>query len=143
MMTKIKKLSKNTKMRFLLVGFWNTLFGYSCFVVFDLLLEDTFSLRFFGYASASILTKIIANTQSYLSHKYLTFQTKGKKKVSLKEYLKFWSSSLTAQLIGFSFIVFLVEWMHFEPRMAVGMVLILNVSTRYFLHKNFTFRNSF
>lgn len=42
----------NVKVKFLIVGLWNTIFGYLVFIGFDALFTSLFSKRYVAYMSA-------------------------------------------------------------------------------------------
>ena len=48
------------KERFIIVGIWNTVFGYLVFIFFDILFEKIFYKRYIAYMLAMILGQIIA-----------------------------------------------------------------------------------
>ena len=66
-------LNHQKKVRFLLVGLWNTIFGYLVFVGLDYLFNLFFSPRYVAYMSAAVLSNIIAVTLAYFFHKHFTF----------------------------------------------------------------------
>jgi putative flippase GtrA len=65
-----------TKIKFVLVGVWNTIFGYLVFVGLDILFASLFSKRYLAYMSAAVLSNILAIINAYLFYKYLTFQSR-------------------------------------------------------------------
>jgi len=68
--------------RYLIVGVWNTLFGYGLFALFTYLLTGIVP---FAYMLASVLSNVIAITAAYLGYKWFVFKTKGN---YLREYLR-------------------------------------------------------
>ncbi len=67
--------SNNVKIRFVVVGIWNTIFGYLAFVSLDLLFTPLFSRRYFAYMLAVVLSNFMAILNAYLFHKYVTFKS--------------------------------------------------------------------
>ena len=59
------------KVKFVLVGIWNTIFGYAVFFVLDSIFEDIFAKRYFAYMLAMVLGQIIATINAFLFHKYI------------------------------------------------------------------------
>ena len=83
-------LNHQTKVRFVLVGVWNTIFGYLVFVGLDYLFNLFFSPRYVAYMSAAMLSNVIAVTNAYFFHKHLTFKSKTKGRAAFREYLRFY-----------------------------------------------------
>ena len=61
------------KIRFLIVGIWNTIFGYLIFYVLDNFFENIFLERYYAYMLAIVLGHIIATINAFIFHKYVTF----------------------------------------------------------------------
>ena len=60
--------------RYLLVGTWNTVFGYSTFAAFTALLKPYVAA---SYIPASVLSGILNISVAYLGYKRFVFKTKG------------------------------------------------------------------
>ena len=61
--------------RYLVVGIWNTAFGYATFALFTLLLEGHVPA---SYMVASLLASVINITVAFLGYKWFVFKTAGK-----------------------------------------------------------------
>jgi len=70
--------------RYLIVGGWNTAFGYGTFVFFTFLFTKH---SVHGYIFASVLSNILSITVAFFGYKFFVFKTKG-------NYLKEWSRCL-------------------------------------------------
>jgi len=66
--------------RYLLVGAWNTLFGYGCFAFFTAILSPMIP---HSYIAASVISSLLNISVSYLGYKWFVFKTKG-------NYLREW-----------------------------------------------------
>jgi putative flippase GtrA len=66
--------------RYLLVGAWNTLFGYGSFAFFTAILSSTIP---HSYIVASVISSLLNISVSYLGYKWFVFKTKG-------NYLREW-----------------------------------------------------
>ena len=66
-------------LRYALVGGWNTLFGYSTYIVFLSLLNHLLPLRLLSLTAvlAAILSTPLNITVAYLGYKFFVFRTKG------------------------------------------------------------------
>src|SRR5512135_2819529 len=80
-LTEAKKAPKLQFGRFLLVGIWNTLFGYGCYAGLTALLQPRFR---YGYVAASLLANLINISVAFLGYKWFVFKTKG-------NYLREWA----------------------------------------------------
>src|ERR1035437_8903670 len=66
--------------RYLLVGTWNTLFGYGTFALFTAVLNPFVP---HSYILASLLSSLLNITVAYLGYKWFVFKTRG-------HYLREW-----------------------------------------------------
>lgn len=128
-------------LRYLLVGGWNTLFGYSTYALFTALLMPRVS---FGYLYASVFSSLINITVAYLGYKFFVFRTHG-------NYLKEWLRCLlvygSGMLPGLVLLPLLVEGLHYgfhlqrsAPYVGGALLMGAGVIYSFFGHKHFTFR---
>ena len=127
--------------RYLLVGGFNTVFGYALFVAFN------YAFRRYGiYGSevASLASNIIAITAAFLGYKWFVFRTRGH---YLREWLRclsVYGSSMLFSLIMLPPLTLLLRrW--FGPtqsasNLAAAILLVVTVVASYFGHKHFSFR---
>ena len=83
----VKYIPSAQLFRYILVGGWNTLFGYTCFFLINRWLSHL--LPAYSYIAASLASNLIAITVAFLGYKWFVFQTKG-------SYLREWLRSLVA-----------------------------------------------
>jgi len=79
------------KVKFVLVGIWNTIFGYSVFCLLDTLFSHLFATRYVAYMSAMVLGWIIAIINAYVSHKYITFKSRVRGRKIIIEFFLFYT----------------------------------------------------
>ncbi len=125
--------------RYLVVGAWNTVLGYSLFVLFTHLLRHVA----YGYIPAVIVSNIIAISISFLGYKWFVFRTKG-------NYLREWLRTMTvygtgmllnAALLG-PFVALLRHATRLgdkSPYVAQACLVLMIVTLSFFGHKHFTF----
>jgi putative flippase GtrA len=127
--------------RYLMVGLWNTVFGYSLYALFTALLMPRVR---FGYIYASIAANLLAITVAYFCYKFFIFKTQG-------NYLAEWSRCIlvygSALLPGLVLLPLLVEglhaWFHLgrsAPYIGGALLTGLTVIYSFLGHKNFSFR---
>ena len=129
--------------RYILVGGWNTLFGYGAYVILTWLFTGRVP---FDYMVAAVLGNIISITQSFLSYKFLVFKTRGN---YIKEYLRCWvvySGSFVIGLIMLPIVVNIMRWflpaqrIGLAPYMGGGVLLVITVVISFIGHKEFSFK---
>jgi len=120
------------KIRYLVAGGWNTIFGYMLGVFAYLWLYDQMHIFFI-----SILTNIIAITMSFLIYKLFVFKTSGE---WLKEYLRIYLVYGVIALIGTILLWGLVDYFKINIWISQGLVLTPLFFVSFILNKKFTFK---
>ena len=126
--------------RYLLVGIWNTVFGYATYAVLTALLTPYIP---HAYIVASVLAGILNITEAFLVYKWLVFKTKG-------NYLREWMRCVVVYsggiLIGILLLpVFVFALRHLTrsdssaPYIAGAALTGVNVVAGFLGHKNFSF----
>ncbi len=127
--------------RYLLVGVWNTAFGYGTFALFTMLLQRVTP---HGYIAASVLSSLVNITVAYFGYKWFVFKTKG-------NYLREWARCVTvysgAIVITAALLpVVVLALRRTTPLTAsapyVAGALLIGITTIYSFigHKKFSFR---
>jgi putative flippase GtrA len=120
------------KVNYLLVGGWNTIFGYLTFVALYYLLHQSIH-----YLILLIISNILSITNAYVGYKIFVFRTKGN---YLKEYLRFYVVYGLALLLNLALLPLVVELLKINPVIAQAIIMFINVVFSYLGHKNFSFR---
>lgn len=126
--------------RYILVGIWNTAFGYAMYAGFTALLTSRLS---HAYVLASVLSGMLNITVAFLGYKWFIFKTKG-------NYLREWFRCLAVYGGGFLLITLLLPFVVFAlrhatrfdasaPYIAGALLMGLNVVIGFLGHKNFSF----
>lgn len=129
-----------TKSRFLIVGVWNTIFGYLVFIGFDSLFTSLFSKRYVAYMSAAVLSNIIAIINAYIFHKYVTFKSRIKGIAIIFEFLRFSTTYLITFCLSLLLLPLFVEIMNVTPKIAGALVILTCTVVSYVGHTKFSFR---
>lgn len=129
--------------RYLLVGGFNTGFGYCVFVTFNYLLRG---FGVYGSEIASLVGSVIAITVSFLGYKWFVFRTRGN---YLREWLRCFSvygGSLLFTLAALPPLTLLLRhWLRrpqLSSNVAAAILTVVTVCASYFGHKHFSFRRS-
>ena len=147
--------------RYLLVGIWNTCFGWAVFVFFHHLLNDHFT---HAYVLVQELALVIANicsiTNAYIGYKWVVFKTKGN---YLREYLRFYVVYGVAALVNLALLPIVTAVLNrtlgghvyylltvlgkrlvlssdTTPDCAVALLTAFTVLASFFGHKHFSFK---
>lgn len=122
----------NRKLRFLVVGGWNTLFGYLCFYGLYLLAANRVH-----YLIVTAVAHFINIMQAYVMHRWLVFRSDDK---IAMEFLRFNASYVGTFVFGLLAMLLLVETASLSPPVAQAVVILMNVILSYVLHSRVTFR---
>lgn len=131
---KIYKYQKK-KIRFLIVGFVNTCFGYGISIINYYLFYEHFGLFFY-----SLLNHILSITFSFVNYKYFVFLTKNI--FFFREYLR---SFLVYSLIftGSTILIFIfLEILFWNIYVSQALNIIIFVPISYMLNSHFTFKKN-
>jgi putative flippase GtrA len=133
-------LNHQKKVRFVLVGVWNTIFGYLIFVFCDYLFERFFSHRYIAYMSAAVLSNILAIINAYVFHKHITFRSSVRGKGILIEFARFFSTYLFSMILGLILLPVSVEVFGIEPRISAALLIPVTAIISYIGHSRFSFK---
>ena len=128
---KFNKLIDNQKIKYLLVGFYNTLFGYLTFVLIFYNFSDV--------ASHSLLlgiTHFIAVTHNFFTYKRWVFNVKEN---LLKNYFKFHQVCLLLYIINLILFLCFTKMMNMNIYFAQGLILVIIIILGYFMNKSYSF----
>ncbi len=127
--------------RYLIVGLWNTLFGYSTFALLTAVLNPIVA---HSYMWASLLSSLLNITVAYLGYKWFVFKTKGN---YLREWLRcvaVYSTGIIVTLIALPILVTIIRRKtHLftqAPYIAGAILTGVVVLYSFFGHKHFSFR---
>ncbi len=128
--------------RYILVGVWNTGFGYGTFVLFTYLL----SLRWptYGYLPAGLLSSVLNISVAFMGYKKFVFKTKGN---YLHEWLRcmaVYGSSIAIGFVALPCVVFAVRHVtsidQKAPYVAAALMTGFNAVYNFIGHRKFSFR---
>lgn len=143
MTQQIPKQSRDLRrvLRYLIVGGWNTAFGYGVFSGLNYVLTGVIP---YPYMVANVLANMISISVAYFGYKFFVFKTKGN---YLREYLRtylVYGASCLASLGLLPIFVVLVRLAYpnpvLAPYIAQAVILPVIVVMSYFGHKKYSFR---
>ena len=118
------------KLRYLLVGGFNTVFAYGCFLALLMLLP---------YNAALIVQYVVTVNVSIFTMRYYVFQSRGNFKA---EYLKAWSVYVGIFFFNAAALNFLVIYCRLIPAVAQAVYLTVSTVLTFLLHKYYSFRKT-
>lgn len=131
-MDTIKRLLGDERVRFVLVGGFNTVLGYGLFVLFQLTIGHTI-----GYLGSLYASYVLAVISAFVLHRKFTFRVQGNLVI---DFLRFSSVYVVALLINTLALPLLVELGHLAPIVAQACIVVLTTLISYVGHKWFSFR---
>lgn len=135
-------IKSKTEIRFLLVGAWNTLFGYLVFLLFLFLLEKIFNNERQIYSLSIAFSHLISVINSFIFHKVVTFVSKQKGLELVYEFRRFFNSYIITFLLNLSLISIQVELLSLNPRIAGAISLPIVTVVTFFLLSKYAFNKT-
>jgi putative flippase GtrA len=128
--------------RYLLVGVWNTLFGYGSYVFFTAMLGPMIP---HSYIVASVISSLLNITVSFLGYKWFVFKTKGN---YLREWIRcvgVYSGGILFGVLTLPVLVVLIRrntrFVAQAPYIAGALLTGVMVVYSFVGHKKFSFRS--
>ena len=128
------------EIKFIIVGIWNTFFGYLLFFFLDIIFEKNFDSRQIAYMSAIFLGQIISIISAFFLHKYLTFNSYKKGKEAFIEFIKFCMTYAFVFILNLIFLPLIVEFLNINPRIAALIIIIFSSIISFYGHLKFSFK---
>ena len=129
-----------TEFRFLLVGSWNTLFGYSIFVGSLFIFDDLLLIGSYSYLLAITCSHILGIINSFFFHKYFTFGSNEVGLEAFKEFFRFFNSYLITFILNLILIYIFVELFLFDALYAGALSIFICVIFTFFLLSKYSFK---
>ena len=137
----VRHLPAGQLIRYLLVGVWNTAFGYGTFAAFTALLSP------YGknsYLAAMVFSNLVNITVAFLGYKWFVFKTKGNYVKEWLRCLSVYSGSILISFIALPGVVFaLRKWFGYDkgaPYVGGAILTVATAVISFFGHKNISFR---
>ena len=128
----MKLIPDSQILRYLIVGGWNTVFGYCVFAFLYFMLSTRIH-----YIIIAIISSIIAITMAYAGYKLFVFKTKGN---YLSEYLKFYVVYGFSMILGLVLLPIFVEVLKLNVYLAQAVATLTCTFVSFIGHRNFSFK---
>lgn len=129
-----------TKIKFLFVGGWNTLFSFLTFIGLYFLFQKIFAIDYFAYTSAQFIGFVLSVINAYVFHRLITFNSKTRGKEMIMEFIRFCSTYVVLFIIGLIAMPLFVEILKIRPIPASIILNTIVIATSYLGHSLFSFR---
>jgi len=120
------------KLRFFLVGGWNTAFGFILGIALYYYLIDRVNIVFIG-----VVSNLISISMSFLTNKIFVFKTKGG---WIHEYLKCYIVYGFMAAFSVFMLWFFVDFMCLNIFISQLLILLVSVCISYYGHSRFTYK---
>jgi putative flippase GtrA len=131
-----RRLYDDQRVRFLLVGGFNTFFGYAVFAGLYLLFG-----AHIGYLACLYMQYALCVPLAFFLHRRITFRVRGHDHLAL-DFMRFCGVYVIALVFNTVALPVLVESLRMSPLLAQAMVVTVSTIATYFGHKLFSFRRS-
>ena len=117
--------------RFLLVGAYNTGFGYAVFAGLHLLFPDL------HYIAVLLASHVVSVLNAFIGYRLVVFKVRGS---VLRDLFRFWLVYLVSLSFNLVALPLLVEQAELPVLLAQALVVVVVVVTSWFGHSRFSFR---
>jgi putative flippase GtrA len=128
------RLLGDERVRFILVGGINTVFGYGVFALLDI-----FAGRTIGYLGSLYGSYIIATILAFTLHRRFTFRASGTGNIVV-DFVRFQGVYLVSLAINTAALALLIGVLHWPALIAQALIVIVTTVVSFFGHKYFSFR---
>jgi len=134
MQTFTRRLHDNQFIRYLLVGGFNTAFGYGLFSLAFYLLHPHLPN---AHLAAAVVSNILAIAVAFLGYKFIVFRTKGN---YLAEFFRCYVVYGAAFLLSIALLAVFVNACHMNVYLAQALVVGITMVVSFVSHQRFSFR---
>lgn len=127
-----RALLDDRRMRYLLVGGFNTVVGYSVFALLYWALNP-----WVHYLVLAVMSHFLAVINSFLTQRQWVFRDRGPR---WPAFVRFNLTTLSALAFGLVAMAVLVDLLGVHPLLAQALVILLSSVGLYLLHRRYTFR---
>jgi putative flippase GtrA len=127
--------------RYIVVGGFNTVFGYGVFALLNWAFRG---LGSYSYMYAAVLANVIAISVAFLGYKWFVFRTRGNYLIEWIRCFGVYGGSALIGLVALPILVPILRHVLHRPEQAPyiagALSTIMTVLSSFFGHKNFSFR---
>jgi len=132
----IPALLAEERVRFLIVGGFNTVVGYALFAALQITAGHVI-----GYLGSLYASYLLGVALAFVLHRRFTFRKHGTGNVVI-DFLRFASVYVVSLAINTAVLPLLVEVAGLDPLVAQAITVVITTLVSYFGHKYFSFRRA-
>jgi len=132
----VSSLLADERVRFVIIGGFNTVFGYVLFAILQLTVGDVI-----GYLGSLYGSYVVAVVVAFFLHRGFTFRVRGTGNVFI-DLLRFASVYVVSLVVNTIALPILVEIVGLDPLVAQALTVFVTTMISYFGHKFFSFRRT-
>ena len=129
----VSKIWDNEKIRYLIIGGYNTFIGYGVFALLWMLFGHSLH-----YITILLIAHIASVINAFLGYKFFVFR---KEAGAWVDFMRFNLVYLGALVFNILALPVLIELLNLRPLIAQAILISVTVLISYFLHGRFSFRN--
>lgn len=130
----IRRLLRDERVRFLLIGGVNTVVGYGFFVLFQFLLGERIT-----YFASLLLAHLCASLLAFVLYRLFVFRVRGRVLIDFMRFQVVYLVPLGANLLA---LPALVEVGHLNVYLAQALIVLASTVVSFIGHKFFSFRRT-
>ncbi len=127
-------LANRKEVRYVLVGGWNTLFGWAVFVILQLTVGATI-----GYMAVLVIAQVVSIINAYLGYRWLVFRVQGSWWLDFFRFSTVYWIVFAVNLVA---LPLMVSVLGMNVIVAQTLFLVVTVIASYIAHNRFSFRRS-
>ena len=132
MLAVIRRLLRDERVRFVIIGGVNTVVAYLLFVLFELTLGGRYFLSLF-------LAYLLATMLAFVLHRRFTFGVTGRQSL-IVDFLRFESVYVVMFLLNAALLPLFIEIFGWPSLVAQAVIVVFTTVVSYLGHKFFSFR---
>lgn len=133
-MRRALSIANRKEVRYVLVGGWNTLFGWAVFVALQLTVGATI-----GYMAVLVIAQVVSITNAYLGYRWLVFRVQGSWWLDFFRFSTVYWIVFAVNLVA---LPLMVSVLGMNVIVAQTLFLVVTVIASYIAHNRFSFRRS-
>jgi putative flippase GtrA len=127
------KIWDSEKIRYLIIGGYNTFIGYGIFALLWMLFGHSLH-----YTAILFISHVVSVANAFFCHRFIVFRKEGSVWV---DFMRFNLVYLGALVFSMLALPVLIELLNLHPLIAQAVLVIVTALVSYFLHGKFSFKN--
>ncbi len=134
MTSRALRMANRKEVRYVLVGGWNTLFGWAVFVALQLTVGATI-----GYMAVLVIAQVVSIINAYLCYRWLVFRVQGSWWL---DFFRFSTVYWIVFALNIAALPLMVSALGMNVIVAQTVFVVVTVISSYIAHNRFSFRRS-